>query len=549
VDHDACILCDRCIRACNEVRHNYVIGRSGKGYDAKIAFDLNDPMGSSSCVSCGECMVSCPTGALTNKVVIPAELPDGEPVEVRFLKGLPYFADISSTFLQLNRNAVVLRRFSPGEIVCREGDYGSTAFLILEGRAEMFLHPRVNPPSGKPATGRSFKKWLSFVSGESVELSEQPLGIGHPSVGSVELGPGDLFAEGSCVSHYPRSETVRAVTACVTLEILRNVLDTMLARNGEFRKLLDGNFRQRAMRAHLLSTPLFSGVSEASIDRLKDIAQLVSVARAEVIFEEGSPADCFYVVRSGFAKLRAKRAGGEVVLAYIGPRQTLGFDAGPSRTAAATALERMDLIRFDRREVDELLGASGEDRERFAVRSERPDNPGPAHIALERFLDTGLMSAGSVLILDLERCTRCDACVRACAEAHEGVTRLVREGVRFDKYLVATSCRQCRDPLCMAGCPVGSIRRRTSLEIVIEDWCIGCGLCADNCPYGNIHMHPVQPAEGSLSGLIAARPAVKQKATACDLCSDLAEPSCVYACPHDAAKRVDAASFFGLLPQ
>ncbi len=70
------------------------------------------------------------------------------------------------------------------------------------------------------------------------------------------------------------------------------------------------------------------------------------------------------------------------------------------------------------------------------------------------------------------------------------MTRLIREGQRFDKYLVATSCRHCRDPLCMVGCPVGSIRRRNSLEVIIENWCIGCGLCAKNCPYGNINMHP-----------------------------------------------------------
>ena len=93
----------------------------------------------------------------------------------------------------------------------------------------------------------------------------------------------------------------------------------------------------------------------------------------------------------------------------------------------------------------------------------------------------GLMQAQSLLVLDLDRCTRCDLCVQACGTAHDGVTRLVREGLRFDHYLVATSCRQCRDPLCMVGCPVGSIRRRETLEIQIEDWCIGCGVCAENC--------------------------------------------------------------------
>ncbi|HEX5622248.1 MAG TPA: 2Fe-2S iron-sulfur cluster-binding protein, partial [Solirubrobacteraceae bacterium] len=69
VDHDACILCDRCVRACDDIQGNDVIGRSGKGYATLIAFDLSDPMGESSCVTCGECVAACPTGALTNKPI------------------------------------------------------------------------------------------------------------------------------------------------------------------------------------------------------------------------------------------------------------------------------------------------------------------------------------------------------------------------------------------------------------------------------------------------------------------------------------------------
>jgi formate dehydrogenase major subunit len=75
VDHQACILCDRCVRACDEVQSNEVITRSGKGYTAKIAFDLDLPMGSSSCVSCGECMDACPTDALVNKPLAAALQP------------------------------------------------------------------------------------------------------------------------------------------------------------------------------------------------------------------------------------------------------------------------------------------------------------------------------------------------------------------------------------------------------------------------------------------------------------------------------------------
>ena len=69
VNHDACILCDRCVRACDDIQGNDVIGRTGKGYETRIAFDLDDPMGESTCVTCGECVAACPTGALVNKPI------------------------------------------------------------------------------------------------------------------------------------------------------------------------------------------------------------------------------------------------------------------------------------------------------------------------------------------------------------------------------------------------------------------------------------------------------------------------------------------------
>ena len=78
VDHSACILCDRCVRACDTLQSNNVIGRSGKGFLTQIAFDLNNPMGESTCVSCGECVASCPTGALTQKRITLPVLPSDD---------------------------------------------------------------------------------------------------------------------------------------------------------------------------------------------------------------------------------------------------------------------------------------------------------------------------------------------------------------------------------------------------------------------------------------------------------------------------------------
>jgi len=560
VDHSACILCDRCIRACNEVRHNNVLGRKGKGYLAGIAFDLDDPMGDSSCISCGECMVSCPTGALTNKKVIPTDLPDGQPADVRFLKGLPYFQGISSTFLELNRNAVILRRVRAGDTICREGEYGSTAFLLLEGEAEMFLsshgrHSNEKPDKKKSESLLNLKKLTSWLNPDRSHLEPAPLRIGQPmAFDIVKLEPGDLFGETSCVNHYPRSQTVRAVSDCVMLEILRNVLDMMLQRNGEVRKVLDLNYRKRALCAQLRNSAVFSRVSDEFLDSLKDTVGLLRTQKGEAVFLQGAASDSFYVIRSGFVKITQQRNDGEMVMAYLGPQQHFGLDGQDSRPVTATALDHADLIRIDNDGFHELIARFQEDREKVDLTPDPWRRPVPARpatkidVPLQKFVNQGLMQANSVLILNLEKCTRCDACVRACADAHDGVTRLVREGLRFDKYLVATSCRQCRDPLCMVGCPVGSIRRQNSMEIKIEDWCIGCGLCASNCPYGNIHMNPVSVVDDDERIFPLARPTVTQKATACDLCSGLAEPSCVYACPHDAAERVDAVKFFGITP-
>jgi formate dehydrogenase major subunit len=64
VNLDACIQCTRCVRACREEQVNDVIGYAFRGHHSKIVFDLDDPMGNSTCVACGECVQACPTGAL-----------------------------------------------------------------------------------------------------------------------------------------------------------------------------------------------------------------------------------------------------------------------------------------------------------------------------------------------------------------------------------------------------------------------------------------------------------------------------------------------------
>lgn len=565
VDHDACILCDRCIRGCDEIKSNFVLGRMGKGYTAGIAFDLNAPMGDSTCISCGECMVSCPTGALTNRGVAGtaiAKTADAQVFDAEELLQIPVFKGVSGTFLEMNRGAIVKRRFRKGELICKEGDFGSTAFYILEGKAQVAISTPIAHVKTDGGAKGFFKKLTSSLVSREVEKREEErrdriipidasvdLNYGSPV---AELGPGDLFGEMTCMNFYPRSATVRAESDVVAYEMLRNVLDIMM-KNKTFRAQIDQNYRHRALENHLRGVPMFTDLSPDFIAHLKQSVELQRYAPGQVIARQGDPADCFYLVRIGFVKVSENYPGGELVLAYLSRGDyfgEIGLLGGGVRTATCTALDHVEVVRISGDDFRQMIerfptvraGLAAVAEERQLANQQRMQM---LHsVPIDQFLSQGLMEAQSLLVLDLENCTRCDACVNACADAHDGVTRLIRDGLRFDQYLVATSCRQCRDPLCMVGCPVGSIRRRNSLEVIIEDWCIGCGLCARNCPYGNINLHPFEVIVDDPEHAGRKKAAIKQKATSCDLCTHLKEPSCVYACPHDAAHRVDPKTFF-----
>jgi formate dehydrogenase major subunit len=76
VNLDACIQCTRCVRACRDEQVNDVIGLAFRGDHAQIVFDMDDPMGNSTCVGCGECVQACPTGALMPAREVALLVPD-----------------------------------------------------------------------------------------------------------------------------------------------------------------------------------------------------------------------------------------------------------------------------------------------------------------------------------------------------------------------------------------------------------------------------------------------------------------------------------------
>jgi Fe-S-cluster-containing hydrogenase component 2 len=240
---------------------------------------------------------------------------------------------------------------------------------------------------------------------------------------------------------------------------------------------------------------------------------------------------------------------------------TAAIPAG-QRTASCVALDHLEMARLGRADFLQLVRDFPIVRRQLVeqslrrLRSDRERNP-----LLREFVQQGLYEGQSLLVMNMDLCTRCDECVKACVQQHgtashgAPVTRLLRDGLHFANLMVATACRSCTDAYCMIGCPVDSIHRGRHGQIVIEDHCIGCGLCATNCPYGNIFMAPnehrhfetLDPAQSGRTHKMAAL-----KASTCDLCDAAGElaspyPRCVSACPHEAAARMTGDELLGLV--
>jgi CRP-like cAMP-binding protein len=208
----------------------------------------------------------------------------------------------------------------------------------------------------------------------------------------------------------------------------------------------------------------------------------------------------------------AEPIGTTKVLRYVSRGETLGeigLVLKQARSATCVAyshfeLDReataVELVRVPATVVEELAAKSPRMRaemERItaARRKSEPSVKDASISALSqsrRAEELGLLQGQNLMLIDLERCTRCGDCVEACIATHDdGYSRLFLDGPRFGKYLIPSSCRRCRDPVCMIGCPVGSIQQGSDGEIQIREWCIGCSQCAEQCPYDSIQMHAI----------------------------------------------------------
>jgi Fe-S-cluster-containing dehydrogenase component/CRP-like cAMP-binding protein len=308
------------------------------------------------------------------------------------------------------------------------------------------------------------------------------------------------------------------------------------------------------------------------------------------IAQEGGYADGLLLIRSGFCRISERRAFGQRTMRIAMKNDEFGLSSiyghwqgnGPLvYRQTLTAIGYVDILRVPTALVERYVLPSLNDwfnqkrkgtRDQSGARRSRNNTAqsvtdremqhiqfvtsaadprkSTQHEGLEPRLDSDLLNflvdrrivnGTATMMIDTTRCVGCDDCVRACAEAHDNNPRFVRHGPEHGNLMIANACMHCQDPVCLIGCPTGAIHRRPGDgRVIIDDLtCIGCGTCAESCPYDNIRLVEIRDRNGAFIVDDATHlPIVK--ATKCDLCADqLGGPACQRACPHDALVRMD----------
>lgn len=397
---------------------------------------------------------------------------------------------------------------------------------------------------------------------------------------------GEWIGEIAALSRHPRTATVVADregdSVTTLMEIRWQGLHALRSNWTQFKKQIDYKYRERGLAAHLRSTRLFEHVAAEelnknefknaigflsfgdfdwnfSYEQIRDLDHQQRLREEPLIAAAGHYPNGVYIVRAGFARLSRNYNRGERTISYLGKDQVFGLeevfaslDRGepvPFRRNLR-AIGYVDVLFVPTWIIEKFVHADPEVRTKLEAAFDPPDEDAEALAAnmdglktdfLEFLVENRYINGTQAMLIDMDRCTRCDDCVRACASTHDNNPRFLRHGPVEDRFMIANACMHCIDPVCLIGCPTGAIHRVTSDgRVVIKDLtCVGCATCANNCPYDNIRMvFPRTDNAGIYYGEEDNLPI--QKATKCDLCGDqVTGPACVNACPHDAMVRAD----------
>ncbi len=521
--------------------------------------------------------------------------------EIEWILSFPPFSRIdeaafpSSTPLrEILRNDTRVMRYMAGDVVFRAGDYGTSAFFVLSGAVRVVVGGSPEALSKEiQGSARHEKRGLfealsqlwsntrapeardyeaseadARVQNEGLFLQDVPAVLDQYGTALIEQG--EFFGEAAALGRTPRNATTFAESPVELLEIRWQGLRDISRRALELRHHIDNLYRDRALGGQIRLTPIFQHLGDGERQRIAQETTFESHGRRDwtlrgseggadpirsepIIAEEGHYPNGLILIRSGFARVSRRFGNGHRTLSYLGRGEIFGleeliYNAGHEEPVpyqwSLRAMGYVDVLLIPTHIVEELVLPSlpAEHLPRPVTEPTGADDGSEIRTDyIEQLVEGRIINGSATMLIDLERCTGCDDCVRACAATHDGNPRFIRHGQRVGRLMIANACMHCIDPVCMIGCPTGAIHR-VSLEgqVAINDrTCIGCQACANNCPYDNIRMVEVADPSGTpLLDRDTLTPILK--ATKCDLCVDqMVGPACQNACPHDALKRVD----------
>ena len=394
------------------------------------------------------------------------------------------------------------------------------------------------------------------------------------------MGPGEAFGLTAALGRTAAIHTTFADQESEVVEIRWQGIRDLMRRDAALQQHIDQVFRTVALRSFLQNSPLFRHLEERELEELAQQAvfesygsydKVVSPGKSSnkdyeallqsepVIAQEGDYINGLVMVRNGLVRVSEHRYHGSRTVTYLCAGQTYGFDelsaAGPGgqplplkRTLRAIGYVNVVLIPTAAAEKYLFSRLPKQRLELTVLQPAARASKLPDEVAskldtdlLEFIVEKRFVTGTASMVIDLNRCTRCDDCVRACASTHDNNPRFLRTGPTYGHYMVAHACMHCQDPVCMIECPTGAIHRDLTQGAVVvnDDTCIGCSACSRNCPYEAIRMVEIRDAKGNrIVDRESNQPIVK--ATKCNLCIDQhGGPACERACPHDAMKRVD----------
>ena len=603
---DMCIGCDRCMSAC-PIPMSTLVNIADLN-SATISQNVSSEVArfTQECIMCGSCVPVCPVDNHRDLLMLSLKQRLGvsweSPVDShRIAQNIPSGWTVHQLMGRLREhrffsnpqivpeNYVLhiiasskLRYLAPGDTSLHEGEYGRDLFLILEGRLALFA--------------------------EEMEDTTFPLAV---------LSHGEHLGEDGMLTGRPYKATARAQTPALVLQVPEQVMQRLMELVPDVQRYFDQVNNARSLKSILKRMSLFQGVSDADLHSLIEQALIRQYDRDEPLFAEndqgGRPSrETLHIILEGFVKVARRTsisAGShkneEVIIAYRqgGDYFAGGLDLlGDGRAVSVKAINRVRVAEVPRQVMLALFQHYPEVNFRFASRLREyvetnvstqgyaltgspltafsstnvlPDDA--VQDGLHSLVSDGVVEGTEVLVIDLDKCIHCSECEEACERRH-GQSRMNRKGMVVGNISIATACRQCQDPVCML-CSRAGIARQPDGEVYITESCIGCGICAERCPYGAISIVNLEKDEqisrstwqrfsNFFSDRLGMRDTVaspfvtpgpldtfqhrdaldemrKKVAIKCDLCAGYKDQACVEACPTGAAVRIQPTKFFG----